>query len=279
MLSSKSRGTSSSDYVEISLPKLSFFKHFFTSSSLNPLTLLLLLLLLIFAYLLGSMATEVQYLKKGAISLAPSPTLGQTSQSGFGLAIPTLAPKVNVDNGTLPILGDKNAKVQIVEFADYQCPYCEQFFTNIEPQIIKNYVDTGKASFAFRNYAFLDERASNPNSTNAESTWSAEAADCANEQGRFWDFHDYLYSHQGPEDSGAFAKDKLEGFAQVLGLNTDQFNSCLESDKYAQTVADDMTQGKKFGVTSTPTTFINGQAIVGALPDQIMTAIEAAASK
>ncbi len=175
--------------------------------------------------------------------------------------------KVEVSTGHLPVKGKEDAKVTIIEFADFQCPFCEKFFNSTGSQIIKDYVETGKAKFAFRHYAFLGQ----------ESTWAAEAAECANEQDKFWEYHDYLYNHQGQENSGAFAKDKLEGFAAAIGLNTDQFKTCLETEKYAQKVRDDMSDGQKAGVNGTPATFVNGQLISGAQPfSAFQTAIEAA---
>lgn len=164
--------------------------------------------------------------------------------------------KVNVSTGHLPVQGNPNAKVTVVEFADFQCPFCERFFQDVEANLIKDYVNTGKVKFAFRHYAFLG----------TESTWAAEASECANEQGKFWQYHDYLYNHQGQENSGTFTKDKLEGFAGVLGLNTGQFKSCLESDKYADKVKEDFTQGQAAGVNGTPATFVNGQLLSGAQP-------------
>lgn len=186
---------------------------------------------------------------KATTAAAPTPQAAQPAQ-------PVPGAKVDVAVGHLPAKGKNDAKVTIIEFADFQCPFCEKFFTDTEKSIVKDYVDTGKAKFIFRQYAFLGQ----------ESTWAAEAAECANEQNKFWEYHDYLYTHQAQENSGAFAKDKLEGFASTLGLNADQFKSCLESDKYAQKVKDDLADGQKAGVNGTPATFINGQLVSGAAP-------------
>lgn len=216
----------------------------------------LIVLLLIASFLLGALTTKISYLEKVKPTSQQPQQAALPSNSNQPQAQAPQAPgtKVNVDSGHLPILGDKNAKVTVVEFADFQCPFCESWFKDVEPNLIKDYVNTGKVKFAFRHYAFLGQ----------ESTWAAEASECANEQGKFWEYHDYLYNHQGAENSGAFNKDKLIGFAQSLGLNTVQFSSCLNSDKYAKAVADDLTAGQKAGVSGTPTTFVNGQSVVGA---------------
>lgn len=113
---------------------------------------------------------------------------------------PTAAPKIDVQPGDFPIMGDPNAKVTYIEFADFQCPFCGQFFTQTEPQLISDYVKTGKVKFAFRNFAFLGP----------DSNTSAEGAYCANDQGKFWDYHNFLYSHQAAEGSGQFSLKNLE---------------------------------------------------------------------
>ena len=212
----------------------------------------LVVLLIIAAFFIGSLTTKVSMLQGGTGTAvkeqgaAAAPTQGAPAQ-------PDPNKKYDVTTGSYPVQGDKNAKISIVEFSDFQCPFCEKYYTDVEPQIIKDYVDTGKASFAFRNYAFLGQ----------ESTNAAEAASCANDQGKFWDFHNYLYTHQGGENQGAFSKPNLEKFAADLGLNTTDFNSCLDSDKYAKLV---LSAGQKVGVSGTPTTFVNGKILVGAVP-------------
>lgn len=221
-------------------------------------------LLLVAAFLLGMLVTKVQYLSGTA---APTPA-GQ-QQAG---AQPSVAPgtPVNVSVGNLPVMGNKDAKVKVIEFADFQCPFCEQWFKNVEPSIINDYVKTGKIAFYWRDYAFLGQ----------ESNDAANAARCANEQGKFWDFHDYLYNHQGQENSGTFSKDNLKKFAADMGLNTDQFNSCIDSDKFSKDVQTDLSDGQKAGVNGTPTVFVNGVAIVGAQPySAFKSAIDAALAK
>lgn len=113
---------------------------------------------------------------------------------------PTPAAKVDVQVGDFPVMGNPNAKVTYIEFADFQCPFCKQFFTQTEQQIINDYVKTGKVKFVFRNFAFLG----------ADSNTSAEGAYCANDQGKFWDYHNFLYSHQAAEGSGQFSLKNLE---------------------------------------------------------------------
>lgn len=154
------------------------------------------------------------------------------------------------------IIGSPSASVTVVEFADFQCPFCGKFFKNIMPQLTEKYIKTGKVKFVYRDFAFLGE----------ESEWAAAAAECAREQGKFWEYHDYLFTRQNGENQGAFEKKNLKQFARAVGLDGAQFDSCVNSDKYIEEVRKDTAAGRNAGVSGTPTTFVNGRAIVGAVP-------------
>lgn len=221
---------------------------------------LLIILLILAAFLIGVLVTKIQYLEKGLGSNTIPTGQAQNQQLQQGLQ---QGQKVDVSVGKLPVLGKENAKVTVIEFADFQCPFCEKWFTESAGNLIKDYVNTGKVRFAYRHFAFLGE----------ESNWAAEASNCANDQGKFWQYHDYLFKNQKGENQGAFTKDKLKGFASVLGLNTSAFNSCLDNGKYVSAVADDTAAGQTAGVTGTPTIFVNGQAIVGAQPYSALKAL------
>ncbi|MBI3631154.1 MAG: DsbA family protein [Candidatus Sungbacteria bacterium] len=172
--------------------------------------------------------------------------------------------------GNGPFLGNPASPVTVVEFGDFQCPYCGKFFKTAEQQIINQYVKTGKVKFAYRNFAFLGQ----------ESEWAATAAGCAGEQGKFWEYHNYLFAHQNGENEGAFTKDNLKHFALGLGLDPTAFNSCLDADKYLPDVRKDTDEGRAFGVNGTPANFINGQLITGAVPfEQLAAAIDEALGK
>jgi len=155
--------------------------------------------------------------------------------------------------------GDPNAPVTIIEFADFQCPYCGRFFAETKPQIDEQYMQSGKVRFAYFNFVFLGP----------ESNWAAEAAECAADQNKFWQYHDKLYDSQSGENQGAFNKDNLKQFAEELGLDTSAFNECLDSGKYTQLIQDESSLASSIGVRSTPTFLINGQAVVGAQPYEI----------
>jgi protein-disulfide isomerase len=194
---------------------------------------------------------------------------GQTLLNGSTVTV-TPKTKVSVNVAGAPMLGKTSAPVTVVEFADYQCPFCERFFKTNQSAIVADYVNSGKVKFVWMDYAFLGQ----------ESIWAAEAARCANDQGKFWQYHSYLFNHQGAENSGAYSKAKLKEFAVALGLNTAQFNTCLDSDTHLADVQKDTKYGSSLGVSGTPATFINGILITGAVPySDIKSAIDAALAK
>lgn len=165
------------------------------------------------------------------------------------VASDSAASKESIGLGTNPPLGNKNAKVQIVEFGDFQCPYCGQFFKLIEPQLRKDFIDKGDVIFAYRDFAFLGP----------ESIDAALAARCASEQGKFWPYHDLLYSSQNGENQGAFKIENLKKFARDLKLDQSKFGSCMDTKKYAGQIEQDLTEGQTNAVGGTPTVFIDGR--------------------
>lgn len=155
--------------------------------------------------------------------------------------------------------GDPNAPITMIEFGDFQCPYCGRHAATVGPQIDEQYIQSGKVRFGYFNFAFLGQ----------ESNWAAEAAECAADQNMFWEYHDKLYGSQSGENQGAFNKDNLKKFAEELGLDTSAFNECLDSGKYTQLIQEESSTASSIGVRSTPTFLINGQAVVGAQPYEI----------
>jgi protein-disulfide isomerase len=135
--------------------------------------------------------------------------------------------------------GDKNARVTLIEFADYQCPFCARFYRETLPQIEENYIFTGKVKFFFRNFP-LEHR-------HPQAFKAAVAANCAGEQGKFWAMHDRLFTHQ--EELGS--KDLLQ-HAKMLALDSSKFTRCLDSEESAAKVRKDLAEGKKAGVKVTP---------------------------
>ena len=157
------------------------------------------------------------------------------------------------------ILGDPKAPVTFIEFGDYQCPFCGRFFEQVEVPLRENYIKPGKVKMVFRNFAFLGP----------ESTAAAEAAECAKDQKQFWAFHDAIYETEikdGRENNGNLNRDLFLKLADELKLDHSAFTSCFDSKKYAGQIQKDNDNAKALGINSTPTTFVNSQKLVGALP-------------
>jgi len=146
----------------------------------------------------------------------------------------------------------------VIEFSDFQCPFCKRFHDDTYDALRQKYGD--KIHFVYRDFPLT--------SIHPEAMKAAEAADCANEQGKFWEMHDLIFSTQA---SIGVANSKQ--LAQQLGLDTDKFNQCLDSDKYAQEIQADLSDGNTYGVSGTPTFFINGVRVVGAQPLAAFTTI------
>ena len=171
------------------------------------------------------------------------------------------------------ILGDPEAPVTIVEFGDYQCPFCGRFFSQTESQIKKDYVQTGKVKMVYRDFAFLGP----------ESKIAALAAQCAGEQDKYWVFHDRLFEIEvadGVEHNGNLSVSLMKSLAKESGLNQVQFNACFDSGKYNAEIEKDYNDGVAAGVAGTPATFVNGKLVEGAQPYSVFKdLIEAALNK
>jgi len=219
-------------------------------------TPILVVLLVVAAFLIGALWTKVSLLEKG----------GSTSTTITTGAAPTPVPgqKVDVGIGHLQTLGNKNAKVTVIEFSDFQCPFCRSFWRDTLPQIKKEYIDTGKVLFAYRHFPL---RSIHPGAAPA-----AEASECANEQGKFWEMHDKIFAEQDKQGQGTiqFTNDDLKKWASEIGLN---INSCLDSGKYSKNVTEDEQAGNTATTTGTPTFVVNGQVTVGAQPFESFKAI------
>ncbi len=209
---------------------------------------------IIIAILIGAWLIGMSILAAGWLI---SKELAKNSYNDEGYAVEENLGPINIDvPAGIPVLGDNNAPVTIVEFADFQCPFCGEWQKTIFQELKSKYIETGKARFVFMDYAFLGD----------ESTRAAQAARCANDQNRFWEYHDLLYTKQSGENEGAFIDDNLKQFAKELKLNEDEFNSCFDSNKYASQLNSDIVKADEYGVISTPTIYINGNKLEGILP-------------
>ncbi|RJQ26896.1 DsbA family protein [Candidatus Parcubacteria bacterium] len=157
-----------------------------------------------------------------------------------------------VENGS-PYEGNPSAPITIIEFGDYQCTFCYKFHDSSLEIIKQEYLETGKASLVFRDFPL----------NGPDSVLAAEASHCAKDQGKFWEYHDELYQNWGGERTGWVNRDSLDRFAQTVGLNLEEFNSCLDSSKYRQQVLDTYDFGQEIGIDATPSfLIISGDKVV-----------------
>jgi len=168
--------------------------------------------------------------------------------------------------------GDPNAPVKIIEFADFQCPFCKRFTDETSRQLVAEFVDTGVASVEFRHFAFLGP----------DSVRAAEAAECAADQNLFWAYHDILFLRQGAENTGVYSAANLRSYAREMaaehdGFDLDAFDSCLDSGEKRAAVEEMTRQADALGVQSTPSFLVNGTPLTGAQPIENFRAAIAAA--
>jgi protein-disulfide isomerase len=201
--------------------------------------------LLPFAFIAGLLAGYIFWGRDGN---QPSPAAA---------AQPTTAPNLtryDVSTDDDPAYGPENAPITIVEFSDYQCPYCTQWENQVWPQILKAYGD--KIRLVYRDFPL--------SSIHSQAAQAAFAANCANEQNSYWPYHDKLF-----ESKSGLGESALKEYASELNLDMTAFDECLSSQRYKDEVQADFDYAAKLGVNSTPTFFINGIALIGAQPFEV----------
>jgi len=157
------------------------------------------------------------------------------------------------------VIGDPKAPVTMIEYADYQCPFCGRFYRQTLGKIIENYVKTGKVKLVHRNFAFLGP----------ESFAAAEAAECAKDQSKFWPYQFSLYEEEqrdGEEHNGNLNRELFLSIAKNLKMDTNVFAACFDEGKYAAFVEQETARAQKEGVNSTPSFVVNGEKVTGAFP-------------
>ncbi len=198
----------------------------------------------------------------GSIAAVPS-----AAQAPTPSAAPQAPPKpVDIKIGDAIVKGDEDAKVEIIEFSDFQCPYCARFYTQTYGQILENYVETGKAKLAFKHL---------PLGFHPYAQKASEATECARDvsgDDAFWDMHDKIFENQQ-----SITVPDLKGYATEIGIDQAEFDSCLDNGDTEARVKADLAEASKYGISGTPSFFINGVKVVGAQPYSVFeAAIEAA---
>lgn len=181
--------------------------------------------------------------------------------------VPTPTPSAPSNPATVdddPVLGEDDAPITLIEFTDYQCPFCARHYTQTHSQIVSQYVDTGKVKLVVRDF---------PLGFHANAQKAAEATECADDQGKFWEMHDVLFENQTAWSNldATSAANTFKQYAGQMGVNQSEFDTCLDSGTHAQEVTSDMSDGSASGIDGTPGFWIIGpdgqsQQISGAYP-------------
>ncbi len=210
------------------------------------LSLLLTLALLLFSQSTPAQQTSMDELKKEIETLSQNMNTMQKDLQEIKALLQNrmrVAPPQNavLDLGQRPSQGESNAKLTLVEFLDYQCPYCGRFSRETMPQIDKEYIQTGKVRYVVMNLPLEGMHKS--------AFKAAEAAACAGEQGKFWEMHDRLFANQQTID-------QWKSHAEAVGLDVSKFEACLDGGRHAAQVRSDMAEAQKAGIAGTPSFFL-----------------------
>lgn len=165
---------------------------------------------------------------------------------------------VTLPNANGLTVGNSDAAVTIDVFEDFQCPACQYYTETIEPLIIQNLLSSGDVKYTYHNYPFIDGAGA---SNHGESDESANAAMCANEQGKFWEMHAIIFGNWNGENQGNLSDIRLQAMAESAGLDMDAYNSCFNSRTYQDDIQADFDLGEQMGVQGTPSVFVNGAKV------------------
>jgi len=179
--------------------------------------------------------------------------------------VATVTPNLHADRNSL---GDPNAPIHIIEFGDFQCPYCKRFHLQTEPALIENYIKTGRIYFTYRSAGNWVSQNSSPDNT--ESQDAALAAYCAADQNKFWEMHDALFANNHDvEDQGSFSSERLTTIAKKTGLDMTAYQKCYDNGKYADQVQKDYADTLAAGIQGTPS-FVVVYKVNGATKSQLI---------
>ena len=222
--------------------------------------------LIVVAIVLLGANLAVDYATYSAITgnyVAGTGSQDQQPTQPTGNTEPSEVPTANIDIQGEPFFGSANAPVTMVEFTDFQCPFCKRAHDTNFATIKSQYIDTGKVKYVVKDF---------PLSFHTEADEAANAANCAAEQGKYYEMYNKLFEAQENWVGSADPNSYFKTLGQGIGLNTATFNSCVDSNKHSAEVQQDISEGGAAGVSGTPTFFINGKKIVGAQPLGAFTA-------
>jgi protein-disulfide isomerase len=164
-------------------------------------------------------------------------------------------------------IGDPNAPVKVIEYSDFQCPYCKAFEDDHMASLVTDLISKGKVYFTYLPWQVI---------RGTESNSAAEAAMCAADQNKFWEYHDILFANQAAENSGQYTDKRLQAYAEAVGLDMNKFNSCYSGHTFANQLAQFQAQGSQQGVSGTPSFIIDGKYTPYQNQQDIINAINAA---
>jgi protein-disulfide isomerase len=189
---------------------------------------------------IDALRKEIQDLKKGQQQI-------QADLAAIKTALEPRKPDTfnatEIDLSGAPMLGKNDAPLTLVEFTDYQCPFCSRHYRDTFPKIVEEYVDTGKVRYILREFPLV--------SIHSAAAKASEAALCAGEQGKYWDMHKKIF-----ENPRQIQPDDLKANGESIGLDAGKLAECLDGGKFAERVKNDMSEGQKFGVRGTPSFFL-----------------------
>ena len=191
---------------------------------------------------LKAIKEDLKALKEGQVNIQKELQEIKTLLKSRPAAAPGEPQNVVLNIDKAPFKGDKNAKLTLIEFSDYQCPFCGRHVSQTFPQLEADYIKTGKVKYVFYDF---------PLEFHKNAFKAAEAASCAGEQGKFWEMHDVLFANQK-----ALEESDITNYAKELKLNMTKFEKCLDSGKYANEIKKDIETGQKAGVSGTPSFFL-----------------------
>ena len=185
--------------------------------------------------------------------------------AGAATVTPTATPDRDFAEESVSSRGDPDAPVVIVEFSDYQCPFCRRHFLETMPKLIEDYIDTGKVRYVFKDFPLTN--------IHPQAVEASFAAECAGEQDAYWEMHDKLYTEQERWAGVDNATEVFSDFADELGLDTEAFTTCVSDARYQEDVIQNFQEGVNAGVSGTPAFFINGVFVSGAQPYEVFQQI------
>lgn len=216
------------------------------------------------ATVIGLLVTVIAYAATRPSPSEPAPR--ESAASGTADSLAALARRVP---GDPMAMGEPDAPVVMVNYSEFQCPFCGKFARDTEPTLIAKYVENGTLRIEWRDFPYLGE----------ESMTAALAGRAAALQGKFWAFHDAMYAEQQPVNSGVLTPEYLKGVAEKAGLDGERLVADMERPELAEAVRKDFSEGQSIGVTGTPAFLVNDQPIIGAQPTSVFEqAIENAAA-